>query len=190
MRKNSLFRLFLTGAITPMRRRIRGRGRRGTMVLATLGLAALGFPMLIHPAPRLVWNASASAPIGLYWVAGRAVSRGDFVFVDLPEDISRLAAERGYLPRAVPLVKRVVAMSGDLVCAVGDSVSVTDRVVAKRLVRDGQERPLPVWEGCRLIRLGEIFLLMEGVPDSFDSRYFGPISTSAIIGKLVPIWVF
>jgi type IV secretory pathway protease TraF len=34
----------------------------------------------------------------------------------------------------------------------------------------------------------ELFLLMEGVPGSFDGRYFGPVNRSAIIGRLVPLW--
>ncbi|NJO35955.1 MAG: S26 family signal peptidase, partial [Rhodospirillales bacterium] len=34
----------------------------------------------------------------------------------------------------------------------------------------------------------EVFLLMEGVADSFDGRYFGPVPTASIIGRLAPLW--
>jgi type IV secretory pathway protease TraF len=39
-----------------------------------------------------------------------------------------------------------------------------------------------------MLQAGEVFLLMEGVPDSFDGRYFGPVTTAAIVGRLVPLW--
>jgi conjugative transfer signal peptidase TraF len=136
-----------------------------------------------------VWNASASAPIGLYRVLPENAVRGDLVLVRTPESVRQLAAERGYLPLNVPLVKRVAAADGDIVCAADDAISVNGRVVAERLARDRLGRPLPRWSGCLLLDVGETFLLMEGVSDSFDGRYFGPVPTAAIIGRLVPLWV-
>jgi type IV secretory pathway protease TraF len=56
-------------------------------------------------------------------------------------------------------------------------------------MQDRLGRPLPSWTDCRLLDGDEAFLLMEGVADSFDSRYFGPIHTTAIIGRLVPLWI-
>ena len=37
-------------------------------VLGGAALLLLAAPAIYSPAPRLVWNASASAPIGLWWV--------------------------------------------------------------------------------------------------------------------------
>jgi conjugative transfer signal peptidase TraF len=154
-----------------------------------LGLGLIGLATLARPAPWLVWNASASAPIGLYRVLPGKPARGDLVLVHTPESVRQLAAERGYLAANVPLVKRVVAAAGDVVCAAGDAISINGRVVAERLARDRLGRPLPSWSGCHLIDGGEAFLLMEGRADSFDSRYFGPIPAAAIIGRLAPLWV-
>jgi conjugative transfer signal peptidase TraF len=154
-----------------------------------LGLGLIGLATLARPAPWLVWNASASAPIGLYRVLPGKPARGDLALVHTPESVRQLAAERGYLAANVPLVKRVVAAAGDVVCAAGDAISINGRVVAERLARDRLGRPLPSWSGCHLIDGGEAFLLMEGRADSFDSRYFGPIPAAAIIGRLAPLWV-
>ncbi len=156
--------------------------------MATLGVAAIGLSALIHPAPRLVWNASASAPRGLYWVGGAAVARGDLVLARLPEAVRQLAAARGYLPAGVPLVKRIAAVGGDVVCGSAEAVSINGRVVAARLAADAHRRPLPAWTGCLSLGIGEVFLLMDGVADSFDGRYFGATPTGAIIGRLVPLW--
>ena len=72
----------------------------------------------------------------------------------------------------------------------GDSISifVNKRMVAQRLRADGRGRALPSWQGCHVLMGNEVFLLMEDVPDSFDGRYFGPIETDRIIGRLVPLW--
>ncbi|MEW5704364.1 MAG: S26 family signal peptidase [Pseudomonadota bacterium] len=157
--------------------------------LGLIGLATLANSVLWAPAPCLVWNASASAPIGFYRVLLGDAVRGDLVLVRTPKAVRQLAAERGYLPSNVPLVKRVAALDGDVVCAAGDAISINGRVVAERLARDRLGRPLPAWTGCHLLDDGEVFLLMEGVSDSFDGRYFGPTPTAAIIGRLAPLWI-
>lgn len=176
--------------VTRTKRRGRGRRRpRAVLALSLLGLGLIGLAALARPAPWLVWNASASAPIGLYRVLPGKPASGDLVLVRTPDSARQLAAERGYLPHDVPLVKRVAALDGDTVCAANDVISVNGRVVAERLTRDRVGRPLPSWSGCHLLDGGEAFLLMEGRADSFDSRYFGPVPTAAIIGRLVPLWV-
>jgi conjugative transfer signal peptidase TraF len=175
---------------TNRHRRRRGRRRpRAILALALLGLGLIGLASLARPAPCLVWNASASAPIGFYRALPGDAVRGDLVLVRTPKAVRQLAAERGYLPSNVPLVKRVAALDGDVVCAASDAISINGRVVAKRLARDRLGRPLPTWSGCHLLDSGEAFLLMEGVSDSFDGRYFGPTPTAAIIGRLAPLWV-
>lgn len=192
MRERGLARLLTTAALTLTRHRVAHRRRRAVMALAVLAIAALGASALLQTRPRLVWNLSASAPIGLYWTASAAhpLARGDFVLAHPPDDARALAAERGYLPSHVPLVKRVAALPGDEICASGSTVLINGRQVAERLARDGQGRPLPGWEGCRTLDDREVFLLMEGLSGSFDGRYFGPTAITAILGKLVPLWTF
>ena len=168
----------------------RGRRRpRAVLALALLGLGLIGLAVLARPAPRLVWNASASAPVGLYRVLPGNAARGDLVLVRTPDSMRQLAAERGYLPQNVPLVKRVAAASGDIVCAAGDAISINGRVVAERLARDRLGRPLPAWTGCLTLGPDDVFLLMEDVTGSFDGRYFGSVRRAAIIGRLAPLWI-
>jgi conjugative transfer signal peptidase TraF len=100
----------------------------------------------------------------------------------------RLAAERRYLPIGVPIIKRMAAVAGDVVCASGDAISIDGRLVAHRLAVDWMGRPLPPWEGCETLGAGEFFLLMADAPDSFDGRYFGVTERRDIIGRLVPLW--
>lgn len=154
-----------------------------------IGLGLLGLAALARPAPLIIYNASASAPRGFYRVLPIGVlHRGDLVLVRTPIAVRRLAAERGYLPATVPLVKRIAALTGDTICAIDRAVSINGRHLADQLAADRMGRPLPHWTGCRTLHSGEIFLLMAGVPDSFDGRYFGPVQISAVIGRLVPLW--
>ena len=107
-----------------------------------------------------------------------------------PDPARRLAGERGYVPATVPLVKRIAALPPDRICAVSDSIFIDGQFVATRLTADGQGRGLPVWTGCRVLGEGEVFLLTTGVPDSFDSRYFGTIAADNVLGRLVPLWTW
>lgn len=168
-----------------------GARHRVILVVTVAGTVSLGAVLLVHPAPRLVWNASASAPLGFYWVVpANVLARGDLVLAELPLAARGLAADRHYLPAGVPLVKRVAALAGDMVCGLGLTISIDGRVVAQRLPTDSRGRALPAWQGCRALCDGEVFLLMADVPDSFDGRYFGVIDSGAILGKLVALWTW
>jgi len=156
---------------------------------ATLaGIALVGFSAIAHPQPRLVWNASASAPIGLYRVVSGEPEGGDFVLVRIPKSIEKLAAIRGYLPAGVPLIKRVAAVAGDDVCAFNGAIIVNGEIVARQRKVDRAGRSLPRWNECRELVSGEFFLLGDA-PDSFDSRYFGPVTSARVIGRLAPLWI-
>lgn len=158
--------------------------------IALGGLAgALVSTLLIEPRPWLLWNASASAPVGLYAVGEAApLARGDMVIAHVPVGFRMFAARRHYLPANVPLVKRVAAVPGDEVCAVGARVMVNGRLVARRLDRDGAGRPMPWWSGCAELGTGEVFLLMTDSRASFDGRYFGVTEADDVVGKARLIW--
>lgn len=159
-------------------------------LLLAAGVASLATTIVLPPVPRLVWNASASAPIGLYAVSPHSiVQTGDMVFAWPPFAARELAARRHYLPRNVPLLKRVVAMAGDTICAQKLVVNIDGQPVALRRSFDRMGRPLPAWQGCIRLTEGEFFLLMTIRPDSFDGRYFGVSKRQDLIGKATPLWL-
>ena len=152
-------------------------------------ISAIGGPPLLDIAPWLLWNASASVPVGLY--ALRPVDTptlGDLVAVDPPQALARFITARGYAGPDVPLLKQVAALPGQEVCRSGNTVAIDGIAVATALSRDSRGRDLPVWQGCRLIGRDEIFLLNASVRDSLDSRYFGPLPARSVIGQAVPLW--
>ena len=153
-----------------------------------LAAALVGLSAIAHPRPYLVWNASASVAAGLYRVISGAPERGDFVLVRIPKSIEKLAAGRGYLPAGIPLIKRVAAVAGDDVCAFDGAIIVNGEIVARQCKADRAGRSLPRWTECRALAGGEFFLLGDA-PGSFDSRYFGPVTSARVIGRLAPLWI-
>ena len=168
----------------------RGRTHRRAGLAAMSGAIALvALPPVFDPAPRLVWNASPSAPEGLYLVSpGARPRRGTIVIARLPAPARILAASRHYLPADVPLVKPVAAIAGDRVCAAGAMIRINGKPVAERLSRDRRGRRLPRWPGCRTLIEGEVFLLGTRRLDSFDGRYFGPVPGANVVGTARLIW--
>lgn len=166
----------------------RRRLRRWT-AFATPIIGAVTLSIALPARPRLVWNATASAPIGLYAVTpGATPRRGDFVIARVPAGVRSLAASRRYIPVNVPLVKHVGGVPGDTICAAGAVVTIDGRPVAIRRSADGAGRTMPWWNGCRSVRPGEVFLLSPGASASFDGRYFGVSSSADIIGTARLIW--
>ena len=178
--------------------RSRLRARLVLAALSACGLAALAWAAFVSPLPRLIYNPSDSVAVGWYRVdpldhrtasLPRPLSVGSIVLVPLPAEAAALAAQRGYLPTRVPLLKRVGAVAPQHVCIVDALVWIDGVPVAAALAADRLGRPLPSWPQCRWLRPGELFLLSVTNPASFDSRYFGPVSASAVIGVAHPVWL-
>ncbi|MDD9732810.1 S26 family signal peptidase [Mameliella sp. AT18] len=153
--------------------------------VSAVAMSALSF---VPISPKLIWNASASAPVGLYVIQpDDHFEVPNLVAVAPPEPLARLFDQRGYLPLGVPLLKRIVALPGQRVCRRGSDVTVDGIEMAEARATDRFGRALPVWQGCRRIADGEVFLLNWQHPDSLDGRYFGPLSQSAVIGHAMPL---
>ena len=105
-----------------------------TLAIMLIGVSATVSPGLADRSPWLIWNASASVPIGLYAIHTVGALRvGDLVVIKPPEPLASLLADRGYLPRGVPLVKHVAAPPGQSVCRNGLTVSSMPLRSAKRV---------------------------------------------------------
>lgn len=151
-----------------------------------IGVSALVWATWAKPSVRLIYNASDSAPRGLYTVSPvAAVHVGEYVVARLPEATATFAAMRGYLPRFVPVLKQIAALPGQHVCIRNGAVHVDGVAVARTLNEDGKHRPLVPWNACRRLVEGELFLLNFANPASFDSRYFGPLDLSFMRGRAV-----
>ena len=167
------------------------RARIATLVLMAAAAALVAGTLGRKPAPRFVWNASESVPTGLY----RVQPPGSLIVTDLvvafpPEPLATFLAEGGYLPHGIPLIKRILALQNQVVCRTDLAITVDGIEMGTARQRDRRGRLLPVWQGCRGVRPGEVFLMNWDEPASLDSRYFGPLPLAAIVGRADPIWTF
>ena len=164
---------------------------RLSAICATVaGCALLVGPAIVQPAPRLLFNTTASAPIGFYRLDRQSSKIGDWVVVRPPPVLANWMARRGYLPVNVPLLKRLAAVDGQRVCGHGGQVFVDGKPVAMARRRDRRGRALIAFDGCQRLAAGQVFLLNADAPGSFDGRYFGPLPAATITARATPLWVW
>ena len=148
-------------------------------------------PALHRPSLRLVWNVTASVPVGLYRVLPKEVPRrGELGAIRPSPSLTRYMAARHYVETGALLVKPVAAVTGQRVCRIGAIVTIDGVPVATARSADRYHRPLPIWTGCRRLRAGAVFPLAPAVSASFDGRYFGPVARDSVLGRAVPLWTW
>jgi conjugative transfer signal peptidase TraF len=159
-----------------------------------LAVAAVLVPSVAQISARIVYNPSDSVARGWYRVApdvgSNSLHVGSIILARLPSDVAAFAAQRGYLPAGVPVLKRIGALAPQSVCVRVQAVRIDGDAVATARLHDGAHRPLSAWTQCRALGEAELFLLSDTNPASFDSRYFGPIDTSAVLGIATPLWTW
>ncbi len=153
-----------------------------TLLVTAVPVIALGLASAVGIPKKLIYNASESAPPGLYWLDDQPIKRGDFVLVQIPMRVRALVGERGYLPPEIPLIKRVMGVEGDEICREATRISINANTVAEAQASDRSGRPMPVWQGCHILSEDRVFLL-QNHPYSFDGRYFGPVDRRLIMGR-------
>jgi type IV secretory pathway protease TraF len=143
------------------------KGRLATTVM-TFGAVALVMSTMGEATPIYIWNASKSVPIGLYRLQPASrLAVADLVAARPPEPLTTFLDLNGYLPIGVPMLKRVLALPGQTVCRKGLTISVDATDMGDALSRDSRGRPLPIWQGCRVVGADELFLMNWQSEDLF-----------------------
>jgi conjugative transfer signal peptidase TraF len=143
-------------------------------------------------------NLTPSEPVGFWRIVplDRPPAPGDIVFICPPQTAAmREARERDYLrpgtcPGGVaPLIKTVIAVAGQHV-EMGAGVAIDGRPVpfSDLAERDGKGRPMAPFTGG--VVPGESVFLHSPFRGSYDSRYFGPLPSSGILGLAQPVLTY
>jgi conjugative transfer signal peptidase TraF len=146
----------------------------------------------------LTLNLSGSMPVGVYRRTQEPLGVGQIVAVCLPAEIARVGRTRGYLhagpcPSGTQAVlKFIAAMAGDVVEVEPAGVTINARPIPQSAVRavDSAGRAMPhcAW-GTVTLAPGELWLLSTQDARSWDSRYYGPVPSEAVLTTARPVWV-
>lgn len=139
---------------------------------------------------------SDSVPPGIYARTWEEVTRGALIAVCLPEDISRIGFERGYLDGRCwggggAVVKYVAGMPGDEIDVRSNGIRINGEYVENSAILEtdfaGHElahMPFAV----KTLGADEFLLLSTHHKRSWDGRYFGPVNKGHIRGTVAPLW--
>jgi signal peptidase I len=87
------------------------------------------------------------------------------------------------------LVKRVIALPGQTIYSSGNSIYINGRLLAEPYLPHYDPLGPPIPDATRQhpyrVPSGEFYVLGDNRADSCDSRYWGPIEGSSIVGKVV-----
>ena len=168
--------------------------------MAVLSMAAVAAILLVVTAVAGGYriNLTLSEPLGLWRIIPlhRPAAVGDLLFICPPETAAmREARARGYLRSGscrggvAPLIKTVIAVAGQH-AEIGVSVSVDGWGVSSSslALRDGKGRPLTPFPSG-IVPPGYVFL-HSAFPGSYDSRYFGPVPISGILGLAQEVFTY
>lgn len=144
-------------------------------------------------------NLSESFPLGLYWDTRTVAKKEDLVYFAPPATpVFELAKSRGYIDPNLfggyqPMIKRIVAESGDIISVTDQGVIVNGSLIpnTRPLVVDLTGRQLPYYRISNYqLPADEVFLISDLTPISFDARYFGPIKKRRIRCAIQPLWTW
>jgi type IV secretory pathway protease TraF len=112
---------------------------------------------------------------------------GKIVTFPAPPSVVDYARRRGYSGELPLLVKPLMAGPGDHVC-VTDHLTINGQWIAPVLDHAPDGSPLPRWQKCMILGTDQWFAYAPRIPDSFDSRYYGPVQEASIVGVSLPLW--
>ncbi|WP_281170370.1 conjugative transfer signal peptidase TraF [Pleomorphomonas koreensis] len=176
----------------------RQQTRRRVLAIYSVGLAFMTTFVGVGVWAGLRINLTPSEPLGLWQVVtpDRPAAVGDLVFVCPPSGaLSEFGLARGYFLRglcpsgAAPLIKTIVAIAGARI-AVGANVRIDGVPLqhSRLSSKDGQGRALAPWAGG-VVPPGQLFLHSQ-FRGSYDSRYFGPVPETGLLGFARPFLTF
>jgi conjugative transfer signal peptidase TraF len=159
-------------AVSPRRARSR---RLLRLALGVMGMWAILPTLVGHRV--VVINTSPSVAPGLYLWSANEPTVGQIIDFRIP-DFARpyVQGRTGNNGGDWYILKPIAAGPGDRVDTTGEWLVINGHKLAPMPPpTDSSGRPLPVWRQSRVLGADEFFVFSDRIPNSFDSRCYGPI---------------
>src|SRR3984957_5562690 len=95
-------------------------------------------------------------------------------------------------PQGGDLVKRVIALPGQTIYSSGNNVYVNGHLLSEPYLPSDDPLGPPIPDATRQhpyrVPAGDFYVLGDNRAISCDSRYWGPITGSSIVGKAILVW--
>jgi len=176
----------------PRRRRRWKRALAETAITILVAVLLAGFVRTFVFQPFWIPSSSMVPTLGVYdrvlvqkaFFSWRDVREGQIVVFSHPP-LDHCAG-----PQEGDLVKRVIALPGQTIYSSGNSIYVNGRLLAEPYLPHNDPLGPPIASRQLPYRVppGEFYMLGDNRADSCDSRYWGPIKGSSIIGTVVLVW--
>jgi conjugative transfer signal peptidase TraF len=137
----------------------------------------------------VIINTSPSVAPGLYLRCSNEPVVGTLIDFCIPPAARAYVRERtGNDGQNWYILKPIAAGPGDWVDTTGSMLVLNGRAVAPMSPNfDSAGRPLPQWRENRMLGPDEFFVFSARIPNSFDSRCYGPITRNEIASVRQPI---
>lgn len=174
--------------------------KAATIVMSSM-ILCLSISILIFWMNGLVINFTPSMPVGIWKVDDGSnlsrLARGQtIVFCPPDAKLFRDAKAKGILKEGrcagsyTPLLKEVVGVPGDRV-RYSNEISINGLRIANSTIQHSPDLPhLKHLPESFTIPAGQVFVMSRYSNQSFDSRYFGEIPSSKVMGSATPIWLW
>ena len=159
--------------------------------LISIGILALIISGIKKTGYHITYSATASMPRGFYLIIPtKKIARHDIVEFIPPSNVRDLIKEQHWTPDSGLIIKYVFAIPKDHVCIKNQIVWVNGKKVSHVYKSYAKNKPLPQARICNKLKENQYLLLSTKSDRSFDSRYFGVVSSQEILGRAVPIFTY
>ena len=166
------------------------------IILLTLIILVLVLIIFAAKKEHIIFNTTSSFPLGLYKISSKEhYNKGDLVsFCAMPSSTFTKMIEEGYTqpnpncPDKTPqLLKKIVALAGDNI-TIEKSLLVNNKPIKNSTIfKKDHNGNLLYTQSSQTIKRGYFWAMSDYNEKSYDSRYFGQVPLSNIIGIATPI---
>ena len=140
-------------------------------------------------------NLTPSYPEGIWQLSNAPIQKGELVVFCPPStELFKQARANNYINYGTcpgnlqPMLKRITGTAGDNIeLTTTITINGKPQPNSKIHLHDSKGRPMPQQAIPGIIAEGQIFVMSDYNPRSFDSRYFGTIPAAQVVSAIKPI---